>query len=106
MQQLAANDAYELLASGTKSVFVQAAAPTGWTKDTGNNDAALRVVSGTGGGTGGADSISAPPTHTHTLTTGATEGGAEAYFNLSATSTGATTGFSPKYVNILVCTHT
>ena len=40
--------------AGTKLLFHQAAAPTGWTKLTTVNDAALRVVSGsTGGGTGG-----------------------------------------------------
>lgn len=40
--------------SGTKMLFNQAAAPTGWTKQTSVDNAALRVVSGkTGGGTGG-----------------------------------------------------
>ena len=40
--------------SGTKMIFNQASAPTGWTKVTNNVDnRALRVVSGTGGGTGG-----------------------------------------------------
>jgi hypothetical protein len=34
-------------------VFAQASAPTGWTKSTANNDKALRVVNGSGGGTGG-----------------------------------------------------
>ena len=34
-------------ASGTKMMFVQTAAPTGWTKVTTYNDYALRVVSGT-----------------------------------------------------------
>ncbi len=33
--------------SGTKMLFVQTSAPTGWTKDTDQNDKALRVVSGT-----------------------------------------------------------
>lgn len=33
--------------SGTKMMFVQTAAPTGWTKDTAHNNKALRVVSGT-----------------------------------------------------------
>ncbi len=33
--------------AGTKMLFVQTAAPTGWTKDTSHNDKALRVVSGT-----------------------------------------------------------
>ena len=39
--------------SGTKMLFAQSAAPTGWTKDTANNDSALRVVNGTTGGTQG-----------------------------------------------------
>lgn len=38
--------------SGTKMLFQQTAAPTGWTKVTSHNDKALRVVSGTAG-TGG-----------------------------------------------------
>jgi hypothetical protein len=33
--------------SGTKMLFQQTAAPTGWTKDTTHNDKSLRVVSGT-----------------------------------------------------------
>jgi hypothetical protein len=41
-----------VFASGTKMLFQQTAAPTGWTKDTSNNDKALRVTSGTVG-TGG-----------------------------------------------------
>lgn len=40
-------------ASGTVMLFYQAAAPTGWTKSTANNDKALRVVSGAGGVSGG-----------------------------------------------------
>ena len=39
--------------SGSAMVFFQTAAPTGWTKSTANNDKALRVTSGDGGGTGG-----------------------------------------------------
>ena len=39
--------------SGSAMVFFQTAAPTGWTKSTTNNDKALRVTSGDGGGTGG-----------------------------------------------------
>jgi hypothetical protein len=38
--------------SGTKMLFQQTAAPTGWTKDTGSNDVALRVVSGSVGSGG------------------------------------------------------
>ena len=65
---------------GTKTLFYQAAAPTGWTQDTGVNDRVLRVVSGTGAGTGGSWTISGItvdghaldvtqiPAHTHTET--------------------------------------
>jgi len=38
--------------AGTAMLFVQTAAPTGWTKSTTHNDKALRIVSGTAG-TGG-----------------------------------------------------
>jgi hypothetical protein len=52
------NDAV-YLPSGTKMVFFQASAPTGWTQDTTNhNDKALRVVSGAGGGNGGSTGFS------------------------------------------------
>lgn len=45
--------------AGTQMLFVQAAAPTGWTKQTTVNDAAIRVVSGTtGGNTGGSVAFS------------------------------------------------
>ena len=46
------NSKYWMYPSGTKKLFVQSAAPTGWTQDTTHNDRALRVVSGTGGGFG------------------------------------------------------
>ena len=36
-----------IAASGTKMLFQQSAAPTGWTKDTTHNDKAIRVVTGT-----------------------------------------------------------
>lgn len=44
--------------STTKMLFAQANAPTGWTRDTTHNDKALRVVSGTGGGSGGSVAFS------------------------------------------------
>lgn len=44
--------------AGTKMLFAQAAAPVGWTKDTTHNDKSLRVVSGTGGGSGGSVAFS------------------------------------------------
>jgi hypothetical protein len=57
----------------TVMVFFQSAAPTGWTKLTSQNDKTLRVVSGSGGGTGGDWAMSAGETtsagsgHTHTV---------------------------------------
>lgn len=67
--------------TGTAMVFYQASAPVGWTKQTTHNDKSLRVVSGTGGGSGGsvafstlfgrttvdslAISITQMPSHTH-----------------------------------------
>lgn len=43
--------------SGTRMLFQQTAAPTGWTKDTTHNDKAIRVVSGTVG-SGGTNAFS------------------------------------------------
>ena len=44
--------------SGTKMVFYQASAPTGWTQDTATalSNTVMSVVTGTGGGTGGSTS--------------------------------------------------
>lgn len=41
------------LPAGTKVIFPQAAAPTGWTKDVVHDDKTLRIVSGAGGASGG-----------------------------------------------------
>lgn len=48
--------------------FFQPAAPVGWTQITTQNDKALRVVSGVGGGSGGVHDLSSPPSiaHIHT----------------------------------------
>jgi hypothetical protein len=57
---------------GTKAVFYQASAPTGWTKDTTYNDRILRVVSSAGGGgSAGTQGISSAITlaHTHSIST-------------------------------------
>lgn len=43
----------DIFPTGTDWVFFQASAPTGWTKQTTHNNKALRLVSGTGGGSGG-----------------------------------------------------
>jgi hypothetical protein len=69
--------------AGTRVLFQQSSAPTGWTKDTTHNDATLRVVSGTAGSGGSVDFTTAfnatntvdgtsittaqMPVHTHTV---------------------------------------
>jgi hypothetical protein len=57
--------------SGSVMLFWQAAAPTGWTQVTTQNDKALRVVSGTGGVAGGTNAFSTVQAQTvtgsHTL---------------------------------------
>jgi len=63
----------DFIPNGTVMVFFQSAAPTGWTKVATQNDKVLRVVSGTGGGTGGTWALnggvttSAESGHTHTV---------------------------------------
>lgn len=69
--------------SGTTMLFVQTAAPTGWTKSVAHNDKALRVVSGTAsnGGSTAFSSVFAErtiattnlPSHTHSVS-GSTTG--------------------------------
>jgi hypothetical protein len=62
----------DYIPDGTVMVFFQASAPTGWTKVTSQDDKTLRVVSGTGGGTGGdwamtsGETTSSSGAHTHT----------------------------------------
>ncbi len=54
-----------LLPSGTRMVFVQAAAPTGWTKVLGMDGRGIRLVDGVGGGlAGNSDAFGA---HTHSV---------------------------------------
>ena len=63
-----------VFASGTKMIFNQTAAPTGWTKVTGSgNDTALRVTTGTVG-TGGTQPFeTAFASHTPTASSGAVQ---------------------------------
>lgn len=59
----------DIIPAGTRMLFSQASAPTGWTQDVAQNDRMLRVVSGAGGGVGGSDSpiaLSQNIDHTHT----------------------------------------
>ena len=63
------NDVFKHLDSTTVMFFGQVSAPTGWTKQVAQNDKALRVVSGAGGGSGGTIAMSTGLTlvHTHTV---------------------------------------
>lgn len=64
--------AVQAFAAGTKMLFQQTSAPTGWTKDATHNDKALRVVSGTAssGGTSAFSTVfGKTATDGHTLTT-------------------------------------
>lgn len=82
--------------AGTKAVFSQAAAPTGWTQ-TGDNDRLMRVVSGAGGGTGGAWAISGLSTetanHTHNVV-GVTGGENQTHYHGVSGNTGGPSGNS------------
>ncbi len=55
--------------SGTRLIFPQASAPTGWTQITTINDRVIRVTNGSGGGTGGSWTISGLSGGSHTHTT-------------------------------------
>lgn len=113
------NPKLDALEAGTRLAFNQAAAPVGWTKETGAayNDVALRVVTGTGGATGGTNAFSTVmaqtvvgdttltaaqsglPSHTHSYTgkttnTGDSGSGVNTPQNVTGQTTGATGGSS------------
>ena len=58
-QILTIPETQQYVPEGSKMLFAQAAAPCGWVKDTSHNNKALRVVSGSGGGTGGSQGFTA-----------------------------------------------
>ena len=58
--------------AGTYMLFIQTAAPTGWTKSTTHNNKALRIVSGTAGTGGSVDFTTAFASQSVTGTTNAT----------------------------------
>jgi len=68
-----------IFAAGTDFTFWASTAPTGWTKQTTHNNKALRVISGTGGGSGGSQPFTTvcSPTFKYagTLTTSTSTGG-------------------------------
>ena len=66
------NGTWTQMPAGTVTNFFQAAAPTGWTQNTTYSNHMMRIVSGTGGGSGGIDSPilnnTSIPAHTHIFT--------------------------------------
>lgn len=54
--------------AGTKMIFYQASAPTGWTQDVSLNDVMVAIVSGAGGGTSGNWTMSGLAVDGHSLT--------------------------------------
>jgi hypothetical protein len=63
-------------ASGTRMTFNQTNAPTGWTKDTGTNNAAFRLVSGSVGSGGSVDFTTAFVSQTPSITISSISGSA------------------------------
>jgi hypothetical protein len=60
-----------VLPAGSSTVWMQAAAPTGWTKSATHNNKALRIVSGSGGGSGGSVAFTTAFSSTRATTTAA-----------------------------------
>lgn len=84
--------------SGTRMLLCQASAPTGWTQYTGLNDKMVRVVSSTGGGTGGSWTVSGLSSNTvvdHTHSVGShTHGVSGLYIPYGGSGIGLTTSNS------------
>jgi hypothetical protein len=81
--------------SGTKMLFAQTSAPTGWTKITSNDDAALRVVSGTASSGGTVGFTTAFAAKTVSGTTGSTslsEAQIPSHYHLAATNIKVSSG--------------
>lgn len=122
-----------VIPSGTRMVFYQASAPTGWTKVVTVSDRVLRVTSGVGGGSGGSWTISGLtvqghtlslsqiPSHTHSLKTSsdssfgpdAVAGRKNHTANFNTGATGGSDSHShavwhdgnwrPAYIDVIVC---
>ena len=119
--------------AGTKMLFQQTAAPTGWTKDTTHDNKALRVVTGTAGTGGSIDfttafgsqnvgnttlTIAQIPSHSHGLagfvsvTAGGSFGNPAGSSPIVSSTTAAGGGgshthsldLSVQYVDLIICT--
>lgn len=134
LNEVQINVVSQSIPSGTKMLFYQASAPTGWTQDTSQNDKVIRVVSGEGGGSGGSWTISGVTVDAHTLITAeipshthgyryftsspyTTSGGTYIASNYSTQQTGATGGggghnhglsadgnWRPAYIDVIIAT--
>tara|TARA_R100000781_G_scaffold2220_2_gene3637 strand:+ start:1233 stop:1688 length:456 start_codon:yes stop_codon:yes gene_type:complete len=87
---------HTVFASGTKMLFNQTAAPTGWTKVTGSgNDTALRVTTGTVG-TGGSvafeTAFASQDIADHTLTLAETPAHGHSFYLYTVAGSGGSTG--------------
>lgn len=119
VQKTAATTTPNPIPSGTKTNFFQATAPVGWTKITTYDNYAMRLVSGSGGGSGGSVnftsafasqtpsgsvsidtsslsigattlSIAQMPSHTHSITTNNYDGSAITGISAAAFSSATT----------------
>jgi len=94
----------DYIPNGSVMAFFQASAPAGWTQVTSQNDKVLRVVSGTGGGTGGDWAMTAGETtsshggHVHSSAAHTHTGAAHTHsHNLSAAAHTLTTNEIPSH---------
>ena len=100
-------DSFNLVPSGTVMVFFQASAPTNWTQVATQNDKALRVVSGSGGGTGGTyglASISSQSAGAHSHSDGTAEAGSFSTAGAASTDTHTahTHTIDPLYIDVII----
>lgn len=104
------NSSTSPIPAGTVTNFFQAAAPTGWTQNTSYNNYAMRIVSGTGGGTGGSVGFTtafASQTPAGSINTSGLSGGATtlstaqmpSHTHTSGASSSANGWFSTSYIN-------
>ena len=85
--------------SGTVMLFYQASAPTGWTQVTTQNNKALRVVNGTGAGTGGNNNFTTVFSNQSVSgTTGSTVSGSTSSDNSGSVSISGSCG-GTQYIN-------
>ncbi len=83
--------------STTKMVFYQASAPTGWERFNAGDDAALRVVSGSSGGSSGGTESFSNLNHSHTGSSGETVAPTQSHSHSFTSQVGQGDGSSQFY---------